>query len=59
METIPNANLLQLEEMVQFLIRLVGKTNEKVSELERRIKELETEIYVQQGIMGTLKREMV
>jgi hypothetical protein len=33
----------QLEEMVQFLIRILGKTNEKIVELEERLRRLEVE----------------
>lgn len=35
-------NSIRLEEMVEFLIRIVGKSNEKLSQMEERIKELET-----------------
>lgn len=33
----------QLEEMVQFLIRILGKTNEKIVELEEKLRRLEVE----------------
>ncbi|NCU16268.1 hypothetical protein [Pallidibacillus pasinlerensis] len=33
----------QLEEMVQLLIRILGKTNQKIVELEERLKQLELE----------------
>ncbi|MCU9599746.1 hypothetical protein [Pallidibacillus thermolactis] len=33
----------QLEEMVQLLIRILGKTNEKIVELEERLRRLEVE----------------
>lgn len=33
----------QLEEMVQLLIRILGKTNQKIVELEERVKKLEAE----------------
>ena len=35
----------QLEEMVQLLIRILGKSNEKIVELENRIRKLEEETY--------------
>ena len=33
----------QLEEMVQLLIRILGKTNEKIVELEEKLRRLEVE----------------
>ncbi|MFS8650961.1 MAG: hypothetical protein FWJ66_03480 [Caldibacillus sp.] len=33
----------RLEEMVQLLIRIVGHTNKKISELETRVKKLEND----------------
>ncbi len=35
----------RMEEMLQLLIRILGKSNEKISELEQRQKQLETEIW--------------
>jgi len=36
--------LFQLEEMVQLLIKIVGKTNKKMAEMDQRIKEIEQTI---------------
>ena len=36
------SRFFQLEEMVQLLIRIVGKSNRKIAELEKRVKELES-----------------
>ncbi len=51
MKNIQEVNVLRMEEMVQFLIRIVGKTNERMVELEERIRELESGYYVQQKMM--------
>lgn len=51
MKNIQEVNVLRMEEMVQFLIRIVGKTNERMVELEERIRELEAGYFMQQKMM--------
>lgn len=34
-------NYFRLEEMIQLLIRIVGKSNEKIMDLEGKLKQLE------------------
>ena len=34
-------NYFRLEEMIQLLIRIVGKSNEKIMDLEEKLKQLE------------------
>lgn len=41
-------NYLQLEEMIQLLIRIVGKSNEKIMNLEEKLKQLE-DIVIESG----------
>lgn len=51
MKNIQEVNVLRMEEMVQFLIRIVGKTNERMVEMEERIRELESGYYLQQKML--------
>ncbi|MCU9613271.1 hypothetical protein OEV98_06855 [Caldibacillus lycopersici] len=57
MQRIPDS--FQLEEMVQLLIRIVGKSNEKMVEMDRRVKQLEAILKTQgiplEGITGVQK----
>jgi len=41
-------NYFQLEEMIQLLIRIVGKSNEKIMNLEEKLKQLE-DIVIESG----------
>jgi hypothetical protein len=41
-------NYFQLEEMIQLLIRIVGKSNEKIMNLEEKLKKLE-DIVIESG----------
>ncbi len=41
-------NYFQLEEMIQLLIRIVGKSNEKIMNLEEKLKQLE-DIIIKSG----------
>lgn len=37
--------MTQKDELVQILIRIIGKTNEKIAELEVKVKKLEQEVH--------------